>query len=179
MGILIGVSDQNHNAIPGQGDNHCTIVPLYPCTSLLSYRSLSSHPSCVACCCAKLFLALCSRRTTRTPPLPLGGVTNNVSRSAGWCGGSSQVKKFETLRRLLNTQPFPDSVMIFVNDPIQVREGALECSVICSQRVLHVVCVCVWRFYKGVSSQQREALQRGTASRPEEGLRDIETSAAC
>lgn len=31
-----------------------------------------------------------------------------------------QVKKFDTLRRLLNTQPFPESVMIFVNDPIQV-----------------------------------------------------------
>lgn len=31
-----------------------------------------------------------------------------------------QVKKFETLRRLLNTEPFPESVMIFVNDPAQV-----------------------------------------------------------
>lgn len=35
---------------------------------------------------------------------------------------NAQVKKFDTLRRLLNTQPFPESVMIFVNDPIQVRE---------------------------------------------------------
>lgn len=35
-----------------------------------------------------------------------------------WC---FQVKKFDTLRRLLNTQPFPESVMIFVNDPIQVN----------------------------------------------------------
>lgn len=35
---------------------------------------------------------------------------------------NAQVKKFDTLRRLLNTQPFPESVMVFVNDPIQVRE---------------------------------------------------------
>lgn len=33
-----------------------------------------------------------------------------------------QVKKFETLRRLLNTQPFLECVVIFVNDHAQVRE---------------------------------------------------------
>ncbi|CAM9570343.1 unnamed protein product, partial [Choristocarpus tenellus] len=32
-----------------------------------------------------------------------------------------KVKKFDTLRRMLNTQPFPESVMIFVNDPQQVE----------------------------------------------------------
>eukprot|EP00953_Heterococcus_sp_UTEX-ZZ885_P022811 12591-Heterococcus_DN1.PRE.1 len=32
-----------------------------------------------------------------------------------------KVKKFESLRRMMNTQPFPESVMVFVNDPHQVR----------------------------------------------------------
>ncbi|CAM9358555.1 unnamed protein product [Chrysoparadoxa australica] len=33
----------------------------------------------------------------------------------------SRVKKYETFKRFLNTQPFPESLMVFVNDPHQVN----------------------------------------------------------
>eukprot|EP00752_Nemacystus_decipiens_P001692 g1639.t2 len=47
-----------------------------------------------------------------------GGLPSNIRHTIVTM---PKVKKFDTLRRLLNTQPFPDSVMIFVNDPIQVN----------------------------------------------------------
>eukprot|EP00903_Cladosiphon_okamuranus_P009679 g9209.t1 len=47
-----------------------------------------------------------------------GGLPSNILHTVVTM---PKVKKFDTLRRLLNTQPFPESVMIFVNDPIQVN----------------------------------------------------------
>ncbi|CAM9543273.1 unnamed protein product, partial [Scytosiphon promiscuus] len=47
-----------------------------------------------------------------------GGLPSNIRHTIVTM---PKVKKFDTLRRLLNTQPFPESVMIFVNDPIQVN----------------------------------------------------------
>ncbi|CAN0186690.1 unnamed protein product, partial [Ectocarpus fasciculatus] len=72
-----------------------------------------------------------SERYMREEPLFVGGGDLGVGSGQRRGGLPSnirhtivtmpKVKKFDTLRRLLNTQPFPESVMIFVNDPIQVN----------------------------------------------------------
>ncbi|CAM9994755.1 unnamed protein product, partial [Ectocarpus sp. 4 AP-2014] len=75
-------------------------------------------------------VAAASERYMREEPLFVGGGDLGVGSGQRRGGLPSnirhtivtmpKVKKFDTLRRLLNTQPFPESVMIFVNDPIQV-----------------------------------------------------------